>query len=84
MAIISKQQKVTFNLPTELKERVEAVKREFGLSFSAIYTEAIEEYVRKKERQMWRKAAQKARKEYLENDELTQFSTLDGDGVYDY
>ena len=37
----SSMEKVTFNIPTELKEQVIALKEDLQISLSAIYNEAI-------------------------------------------
>ncbi|WP_456452490.1 type II toxin-antitoxin system CcdA family antitoxin [Hydrogenimonas sp.] len=84
MAIAQKQQKVTFNLPSDLKEKLIEMKKEYGISLSAIYTEALKEYIRKKEKEKWRKAAQKAKNDYLDDKDLAEFSSIDGDEFYEY
>ena len=39
-------EKVTFNIPTELKKQVIELKNELKISLSSIYNEAIENYVK--------------------------------------
>ncbi len=48
-------EKVTFNIPIELKERVAALKEDLNVSFSTIYKEAIANYVKQKELEKWQK-----------------------------
>ena len=42
-------EKVTFNIPVELKEQVVALKDELHVSLSTIYNEAIANYLKQKE-----------------------------------
>jgi predicted transcriptional regulator len=42
-------EKVTFNIPSELKEQVMALKDELKVSLSSIYNEAIANYLKQKE-----------------------------------
>lgn len=56
-------QKVTFNLPTELKNDVLKLKDELEVSLNTIYKNAIAEYIEKQEIQKWEKAAQLASKD---------------------
>jgi predicted transcriptional regulator len=46
-------EKVTFNIPAELKEKVLALKDELHVSLSAIYNDAISDYIRQKELEKW-------------------------------
>lgn len=48
-------EKVTFNIHTELKEQVIALKDELKVSLSSIYNEAIVEYLKQKEIEKWKK-----------------------------
>ena len=60
-------EKVTFNIPTELKEQVIALKEDLQISLSAIYNEAIANYLKQKEIEKWRRGVSMALedKEYL-------------------
>ena len=49
----SSMEKVTFNIPTELKEQVIALKEDLQISLSAIYNEAIANYLKQKEIEKW-------------------------------
>ena len=56
-------QKVTFNLPTDLKDEVLKLKDELQVSLNTIYKNAISEYIEKQEIQKWEKAAKLAAKD---------------------
>jgi post-segregation antitoxin (ccd killing protein) len=76
-------EKVTFNIPLELKEQVVALKTELNVSLSAIYNEAIANYIKQKELEKWQKGVDLA----LENEEymaLTKELGSDNGDVYAY
>ena len=77
-------QKISFSISTKLKEKYDSFKDELDLSLSAMYREALEDYIKQKERERWRKAAQKAKQDYESNSELREFSLIDGDEFYEY
>ena len=56
----SSMEKVTFNIPTELKEQVVALKKDLKISLSAIYNEAITNYLKQKEIERWRQGVSMA------------------------
>ena len=60
-------EKVTFNIPLELKEKVVALKDEMKVSLSAIYNDAIANYIKQKELDKWQKGVELALedKEYI-------------------
>ncbi len=60
-------EKVTFNIPIELKEQVVALKEELHVSLSTIYNEAIVNYLKQKELDKWQKGVSLALedKEYI-------------------
>jgi predicted transcriptional regulator len=60
-------EKVTFNIPSELKEQVMALKDELKVSLSSIYNEAIANYLKQKELDNWQKGVSLALqdKEYM-------------------
>lgn len=60
-------EKVTFNIPTELKEQVVALKDELKVSLSSIYNQAIVNYLKQKELEKWNKGVSLALrdKEYM-------------------
>jgi len=64
---MSSMEKVTFNIPTELKKQVIALKDELKVSFSTIYNEAIANYIKQKELEKWQKGVDMALndKEYI-------------------
>ncbi len=77
-------QKISFSISTKLKEKYDSFKDELDLSLSAMYREALEDYIKQKERERWRNAAQKAKQDYESNAELREFSLIDGDEFYEY
>ena len=76
-------EKVTFNIPSELKAQLTALKDEMHISFSAIYNEAIANYIKQKELEKWQKGAAMAMedKEYMAFSE--EFANDQGD-LYEY
>ena len=79
-----RKEKVTLTLPVSLKKELMKLKSQTGMSLSTIYAEALEEYLAKKERQKWRRAAMEAKKHYLEDEELRAWDSLDGEDFHDY
>ena len=76
-------EKVTFNIPTELKQDVVKLKNELKVSLNTIYKNAITEYVKKQELKKWEEGAIKASKnqEYLSKcQDLSKFGTQ----LYEY
>ncbi|MEA1918208.1 MAG: hypothetical protein U9N52_00065 [Campylobacterota bacterium] len=61
-------EKITVTIPHELKERLVCVKDELKTSMSAIYKEALENYLEKKELEKWERGARLASqdKEYMQ------------------
>jgi len=76
--------KINFSISTKLKEKFDDLKDEVNLSLSTMYREALEDYIKRKERERWRKAAEKAKKDYETNSELTNFIVIDGDDFHEY
>jgi len=60
-------EKITVTIPHDLKEKLVNIKDELKTSMSAIYKEALEEYLEKKELEKWEKGAllASADKEYV-------------------
>lgn len=50
-------EKITVSIPYDLKERLVGVKEECNTSMSAIYKEALEAYLEKKELEKWERGA---------------------------
>jgi hypothetical protein len=75
-------EKTTLNMPIELKQKVLELKDELKLSMSAIYIQAIEEFVKKQEEQKWIKAAKIMKEEYENNPELKDWIEFEED-IYD-
>ena len=76
-------EKVTFNIPVELKEQVVALKEELHVSFSTIYNDAITNYIKQKELDKWQKGVSMALndKEYIS---LTKELGSDNGELYEY
>ncbi len=79
----NQSEKVTFNIPTELKEQVVALKEELHVSFSTIYNEAIASYIKQKELEIWQKGVDMALKDKTYMD-LTKELRQDAGDVYEY
>ena len=79
----SSMEKVTFNIPTELKEQVIALKEDLQISLSAIYNEAIANYLKQKEIERWNQGVSMALKdkEYMV---LAQEMGNDNGDLYEY
>jgi len=79
----SSMEKVTFNIPTELKEQVIALKEDLQISLSAIYNEAIANYLKQKEIERWSQGVSMALKdkEYMV---LAQEMGNDNGDLYEY
>jgi post-segregation antitoxin (ccd killing protein) len=76
-------EKVTFNIPLELKEQVISLKEELKISLSAIYNEAIANYIKQKELEKWQKGVDMALtdQKYMS---LTKELCADNGDVYEY
>lgn len=76
-------EKVTFNIPTELKGQVMALKNELKVSLSSIYNEAIASYLKQKELDKWQKGVSLALedKEYMR---LSKELGSDNGDLYEY
>ena len=85
MAIIHgcSMEKVTFNMPTELKMRVKALKKELQVSLSSIYNEAIINYLKEKEAEKWQQGVLMALKDKEYMDLSNELSDDSGD-IHDY
>lgn len=55
-----KIEKVTFNIPSELKEQLNILKEEMKVSLSTIYNNALSEYIKKQELEKWKKGVNRA------------------------
>ena len=76
-------EKVTFNIPVELKEQVIALKDELHVSLSTIYNEAIANYLKQKELDKWQKGVTLAMKDREYIDLSKELGSDNGD-VYEY
>jgi len=80
---INEFEKVTFNMPMELKEQVLSLKNELKVSLSSIYNEAIIHYLKQKEIDKWKKGVSMA----LEDEEYISLSSelsSDNGEIYEY
>lgn len=59
----SNTEKITFNMPVELKNQVMQLKDELKVSLSMICNEAVRNYVWQKELERWKTAAENAAKD---------------------
>jgi len=76
-------EKVTFNIPKELKEQVMALKDELKVSLSSIYNEAIANYLKQKELENWKRGVSLALqdKKYMA---LSKELGNDNGDIYEY
>ena len=76
-------EKVTFNIPSELKQEVVKLKNELNVSLNTIYKNAISEYIKKQEIKKWKKGVELASKnrEYLQDSQ--ELSDV-GVEIYEY
>ncbi len=78
-----KAEKITVTIPYELKEQVVALKEELQTSFSSIYKEALESYMKQKEVERWEKGSELAAKDKEYMDFVKEISSDVGD-LYEY
>jgi len=76
-------EKVTFNIPVELKEQVIALKDELKVSLSTIYNEAIANYIKQKELEKWQRGVDMALNDQEYMTLAKELSSDDGD-IYEY
>lgn len=76
-------EKVTFNIPTNLKEQVVALKDELKVSLSSIYNEAITNYLKQKEIEKWQNGVSMALKDSDYMDLTKELGSDNGD-IYEY
>ena len=76
-------EKITVTIPHDLKEKLVNIKDELKTSMSAIYKEALEAYLEKKELKKWEKGAllASADKEYVSLSK--ELGNIDGK-IYEY
>jgi len=71
---VSSIEKVTFNISSELKEKVTELKNELHLSMSAIFEEALTRFVAEQEHRKLEEAAKAMLDEYESNPEMKEWS----------
>jgi len=76
-------EKVTFNIPVELKEQVIALKDELKVSLSTIYNEAIANYIKQKELEKWQRGVDMALNDQEYVTLTKELGSDDGD-IYEY
>jgi predicted transcriptional regulator len=76
-------EKVTFNIPVELKEQVIALKDELKVSLSTIYNEAIANYIKQKELEKWQRGVDMALNDQEYMTLTKELGSDDGD-IYEY
>ena len=76
-------EKVTFNIPTNLKEQVVALKDELKVSLSSIYNEAITNYLKQKEIEKWQNGVSMALKDSDYMDLTKELGSDNGD-IHEY
>lgn len=79
--VLLQQEKVTITLPTQIKEEVAKLKDEMKISMNSIYQTAIQEYVKKKNREKLRLEASQMVEEYKSNPEMIELSNFEEDIV---
>jgi predicted transcriptional regulator len=75
-------EKVTFNIEKELKVKMLDLKKDMSKSLSALYNQAIQEFIERREVAKWEKASELASKDsdYLKTIEFGE----DSGEFYDY
>ena len=76
-------EKVTFNMPVELKAKITALKEELDISFSAIYNEAIASYIKQKELEKWHRGVEMALSDREYRTQLEEWGSQ-GEELHEY
>ena len=77
--MVKQQEKITILLPTQIKQEVAKLKDDLKVSMNSIYQKAIEEYVKKINREKLRKEAQSMVNEYASNLEMIELDNFEED-----
>jgi len=84
MAIVAnKAEKITVTIPYELKNQLYDLKNELHTTMSAIYKEALQDYLKRKEQEKWANAVNLMQEEYENNPELSDWQEFEEE-FYDY
>lgn len=75
--------KITVTIPHDMKERLVRVKNEMKTSMSAIYKEALDNYLEKKELEKWERGFKLASQDQAYADLCKELGDDDG-GLYEY
>jgi len=81
--MVVQQEKVTFTLPSDLKQEVLKLKDELKVSLNTIYKQAIAEYIERQEIQRWEKGIDLASKN-TEYKKLCEDLGNTGGELYEY
>lgn len=76
-------EKITVTIPHELKERLVFIKDELKTSMSAIYKEALESYLEKKELEKWDRGFKLASQDETYTELCHELGNDDG-GLHEY
>ena len=83
MLAVKKTEKVTFNLPSEIKEEVIRLKDAMNVSLNTIYKTAILEYLQRQEAKRWEEGALKASKNKTYRELCEELGDTGGE-LYEY
>jgi len=81
--MVVKQEKITFNLPSDLKAEVVKLKDELSVSMNSIFSNAIDEYIKQMQRKKLRQEALDAVDEYKKNPERLELYNFEEE-IYEY
>lgn len=79
--VLMQQEKVTITLPTQIKDEVAKLKDEMKISMNSIYQTAIQEYIKKKNKERLRLEASLMVEEYKSNPEMIELANFEEDLV---
>ena len=76
-------EKVTFNIPSEMKAQLLSIKEELGVSMSTLYKDAIAAYIKNREIERWKRGAKLA-KDDPQYQHFVQEISEAADDIHDY
>ncbi|MFA6759554.1 MAG: hypothetical protein WCR69_00720 [Sulfuricurvum sp.] len=77
-------QKITINIPLELKEQLNELKDEMQTTLSSIYVEAIKKYLRDQEVAKWTRGFELASEDKQYQNLCKEYGSAECGGVYEY
>ena len=83
MLATEKKEKVTFSLPSDIKEEMMRLKETMNVSLNTIYKTAILEYLQRQEVKRWEEGALKASRNKAYKDLCEELGDADGE-LYEY